>query len=122
MTRFDGLNAERSAHEPELRKRQADYERGFKSIKSNPAPLAVSFSEIDTPAPADVGVTISLHREIGGMGGTAKEALDDWQARLDAQPKMGDLLYWRVPPEMDWSYDFARQEPVWKVYARFAIA
>lgn len=111
----ESLIAERSVAELDLKGRQAKYEIGFKDVSAQSAipPLSFSLSSAD-------GIT---HREVGGSGKSAQEALADWQTRLDSHhPKAGALLHWRVTPEVDWTYDFEKQEPFWRVYARFATA
>lgn len=115
------LNTKRIDAEIDLKRRQGIYETGFKHISEIKPKDFVGMSFSPDPKP-DPSAVIMVHRESGGFGDTAEEAIEDWQTRMKYHPQSGERLHWRVKPEIDYAIDFERQKPVWKVYARFSVA
>lgn len=103
----------------QLSQKAAAFEVGFKSVSALPPDQTINvyvpYEKIEG------GVRIAEHKECFGKGKTAQEALDDWSDKLAQLPQSGDRLFWRVNPEIDWSFNFETNAPVWKVYARLAI-
>ena len=62
-----------------------------------------------------------IHCEVKGFGPTIDEAIADWTIDLATKPQSGKHLFWRVIPNCDWSFDFASDKVIWKVYARFSV-
>jgi len=99
------------------------YEAGFSKVElaQELTPLPLGSYIPDDPHDIDARVRVAKHREIAGIGGTAMEALEDWLKRFKNLPRQGDVLFWRVRPEVNWWYDFPKQKASWKVYARLAV-
>ena len=101
---------------------KADYDKGFAKVEKPRPDPAIPFGSLPTdPQPIETSVKTAEHRTIGGSGGAPEEAIADFMAKFDQLPKSGEMVFWRVAPEIDWYYDFERQETIWRVFARVAI-
>jgi hypothetical protein len=113
----------RPNHQGDLDRIREDFEGGFQKILGPPPeipPISLSFAGTNPPSPEADAVSM-LHHEVGGFGETFEEALQDWQTELAKRPQSGQILYWRVLPEIASDFDFATQKRAWKVYARFGV-
>lgn len=118
------LNADRKKSTPVLAGVQAIYEGQFEKISmvhraAGPSTF-VALRQSHAMLPTISTVTLDNY-EVVGVAGTLLGALVDWQIDLSSKPQFGAHLVWRDLPECDWSFDFATDKPIWKVYARFAI-
>jgi len=97
------------------------YERKFQTISIYSPPAGpIKFSAVPVST-TDGPYAVGIQRELFAKGDSPAEAIAKWKEKLDACPQEGDLLLWRVQPEIEWTHDFAMQKPVWRVYARITV-
>lgn len=53
-----------------------------------------------------------------GKGETPDAAIDDWWSKRPTDKL--EMLFWRVPPELDSDWDFATKTRSWQVFSRAA--
>jgi len=105
------------------------YEAGLTSLATVGVMLALE-EEFDIEFPdsmlsrktfASIESLAAAVQRLIAKGDSPAEAIAKWKEKLDACPQEGDLLLWRVQPEIEWGHDFDMQKPVWRVYARITI-
>lgn len=97
---------------------QREFEASFKKIMAAPQIGTIPFSGVEYQSGPET--KIADYRSIGGEGETAKEAVDDFIKRFNNSKISGEVLIWRVPPEIAWDRDFCSQNIKWRVFARYA--
>jgi hypothetical protein len=111
---FDGL-------EKEIKEA---FEKGFGKILGPPPPkaaLPLSHVTLDKLPKTEEESIKLLHHQCLGEGNTLVEAFDDFKTKLAEKPQSGQMLYWRVTPEIASQRDFAADKTRYRIYARFAV-